>query len=67
MMLRRFLNLIKTVGLPVLAGLFVADWYSGDLFSAAHRLPVKAGVSFTMLLAWAAFREHQEQKKRMLR
>jgi hypothetical protein len=66
-MLRRFTSLATKTGFPVLGGQFVYDWYGSDLRFAAGNLPLRATLIFAVLLAWAAFREHSERKKRTFR
>jgi|GEM_PF-3422938 len=66
-MQRRITKLIVMVGLPVLLGQFVFDWFSKDLQSALGHLPTRAIVIFAVLLMWAALREHRERQKRTFR
>lgn len=63
-MQRRVANLIVMVGLPVLIGQFVFDWIDSNLQSAVSHLPIRTILVFSMLLLWAASREHRERKKK---
>jgi hypothetical protein len=66
-MQRRLASLILKIGLPVLIGQFASDWFSSALRPALAHLPVRAVLLFALLLAWAAFREYRERKKRIFR
>lgn len=66
-MQRRFINIMAKVGLPVLGGQFLVDWESRGFGGALGHLPVRAAMLFSLLLAWVAFREHRERKKRTFR
>lgn len=66
-MLNRLMSLTITVGLPVLTGQFLLDWFSSSLRLAASNLPLRAFLIFALLLMWAAFREQRQRKKRTFR
>jgi len=56
------------IGLPVLAGEFVADWlWSKSLPDAAHRLPMRVVVMLAVILIWTAFRHWRSERTQTLR
>lgn len=66
-MLRRIMDLLGKVGLPVLTSQFLFDWLNSGLRSAIAHLPTRAILILAVLLLWAAFRMGREHKKRTLR
>jgi hypothetical protein len=66
-MKRRLISLLIKIGLPVLVGQFIFQWVNSDLLAAARSLPIRALTMLVLLMAWAAFQEHRERKKRTFR
>lgn len=66
-MMHRLISLLTKIGLPVLSGQFIFDWYDIGLPAAARHFPTRAALMLILLTAWAAFREHRERKKKPFR
>jgi hypothetical protein len=67
MMQRRLILLIIKIGLPVVTGQFLYDWYHRSVAKAVADLPIRAVLIVAVLSAWWAFSEYRDSKKRTVR
>jgi hypothetical protein len=66
-MKRRLILLIIKIGVPVVAGQFLYDWYQLGLTKAVGGLSIRAVLVVAILTAWWAFNEYRDVRKRSVR